>query len=168
MRSIIRFCQIKKIKHESIVQKQELSRQQSLYDPVTGIKLEQENESLMDFKYSPNDYIDDGDRKLDLKNGNTHNSLSQSNTLTEQQYAQQEHQQLPNQFLMDVENNLQKNQPQTHGHSTGNSSSGNEFQQSGIKSEPMDYELTDDAHNDSSNNKLFNSNSVSVLLYKYL
>ena len=165
MRSIIRFCQIKKIKQESIVQKQELSRQQSVYDPVTGMKLEQENESLMDFKYSPNDYIDDGDRKLDLKNGNTHNPLSQSNTLTEQQYAQQEHQQLPNQFLMDVENNLQKNQQQTHGHGTGNSSSGNEFQQSGIKSEPMDYELTDDAHNDSSNNKLFNSNSVSVLLY---
>ena len=140
MRSIIRYCQMKRLKQESIIQLQEIERQQQqgLYNPVSDIKMESTNESSMDFKYSPNQGLED-DQKLDVRNGN-----SNVNAITDHFMHQQE------QYLMDGENNVQQLQGSEH-------ASAEAFRQTGIKSEPMDYEQS--STNDLGG-KLFTSTSV--------
>jgi hypothetical protein len=139
MRSIIRFCQMKRLKHQ---QENERHQQQTMHDPITGIKLEPTTDSLMDFKYSVNQCLEE-DQKMDARNGNS----SVANVAD--QYMQQQ-----NQFLMDGENNVQPLQ------APGSATVGSEqFQQTGIKSEPMDYE-TSGGMNDS-NGKYYTPSPVS-------
>ena len=110
------------------------------HDPIAGIKVEPTADSSMDFKYSVNQCLE-GDQKMDVRNGNS--SVSH----VADQYMQQQ-----NQFLMDSENNVQPLQTQ-------GSPTIEPFQQTGIKSEPMDYE-TSGGTNDS-NGKFFTASPVS-------
>ena len=149
MRSIIAFCQMKRLKEESVIQKQEIENQQNLQDPISGIKLEPLSDpNVADFKFNSNETLE-GNQKMDAKNGNS----SFSNTTS--QYMQQQ-----NQFLMDEENNVQSLQESSRDAPMDSEA----FQQTEIKSEPMDYEMS--GHNDS-NGKNFSQSSVSISNYNH-
>ena len=134
---------MKRMKQESMIQKQEIERhqQQSAHDPAACIKMEQPIQSSLEFKYSPNQCLESG-QKMDVANGN----LAIRNVADE--YTQQQ-----NQFFMDSEGNSQQTTaPGRIG------IAGEAFNQPGIKSEPMDYEQS--SANDS-NGKHFAATSVS-------
>ena len=124
-----------------MIHKQEIERhqQQSSHDPTSGIKMEQPRQSSMEFKYSPSQCLEAG-QKMDVANGNSGNVADE--------YMQQQ-----NQFLMDSEGNSQQLPASGHiGIAT------EAFNQAGIKSEPMDYEQS---NTNDSNTKTFTSTSVS-------
>ena len=134
---------MKRMKQESIIHKQEIERhqQQSSHDPTSGIKMEQSSQSSIEFKYSPSQCLEAG-QKMDVANGN-----SGIGNVAEE-YMQQQ-----NQFLMDSEGNSQQLPDSGHiGIAT------EAFNQAGIKSEPMDYEQS---NTNDSNTKSFTSTSVS-------
>ena len=149
MRSIIAFCQMKRLKEESIIQKQDVEQNQqpNLEDPISGIKLEPLSDSNGDFKFNTDQSLE-GDLKMDARNGNSNISSSTN------QFLQQQ-----NQVLMDEENNIQH--LQTPGDVPMDSDS---FQQTEIKSEPMEFEVS--GHNDS-NGKNFSQTTVSILNIKF-
>ena len=151
MRSIIAFFQMKRLKEESVIQKQEIEQnhQQNLQDPISGIKLEPLSDpNVVDFKYNSNETLE-ANQKMDAKNGNSSFSNSTS------QYIQQQ-----NQFLMDEENNVQRLQASSRDSPMDSEA----FQQAEIKSEPMDYDMS--GHNDS-NGKNFAQASVSRSKYNW-
>ena len=69
MRSIIAFCQMKRLKEESIIQKQDIEQHQqpNLEDPISGIKLEPLSDSNVDFKFNTDQSLE-GDQKMDARN----------------------------------------------------------------------------------------------------
>ena len=136
---------MKRIKKQ---QERERHQKQELNDPASGIKLEPATDSLLEYKFSLNK-CPDMDQKMDVRNGNS------TVAHVANQYMQQE-----NQFLMDGENNVQPIQ------APGSATMGPEtFHQSGIKTEPMDYEPSGGTSD--SNGKCFTSSSVSISLDKW-